>query len=221
MKKFTLSLISILLAGCEVDIEKDIFLSELLNNPISTQNATLRVEVPSCYDFNDSRKPSKSLIDAQAKVPTIFKNAVFKECYSAQFKSFATFDFPIGVGRYVPDEKPKIENEINIISSPARDLVLSVNAKKAFRQQVQDLRNNSMFSNFSFSISLNVKNDLSDTQNIRILSSFIDGEPFVSSNSAMPANSVTKITLSDVSVNQMLTLSEQGGGVDVIYQIKQ
>ncbi len=55
------------------------------------------IEVSSCNDYEDSRKESKNLIELKQKVPTIFKNAEYVECYRKKFDSYAHFTIPVAV----------------------------------------------------------------------------------------------------------------------------
>lgn len=117
MKKSIAVLASIvLLSGCKVDVETKINTDDLLSLQHKTVVGNINVEVPSCNDFEDSRKESKSLIQIKEKLPTVFKNVEFKECYKQKFNSYASFSVPVGVGN-VDGKFNAVDAEIYIVSN--------------------------------------------------------------------------------------------------------
>lgn len=176
MKKlFALSLFTLALAGCKTEVEKDVSLKTLLSEPVKTETALLNVEISSCSSHEDSRKESDSLIKIKSKIPNVFPKAVFKECYSKNFNSFASFEIPVGVGAIEDNKKPNFENDINIYSYGNRKL--NVSTSKQLSESIRNFLKSEYISNFNFNISLNVTNDTDRDHNFSILSSYIDNDP--------------------------------------------
>lgn len=86
------------LNGCKIDMGASIPLSGLLGSELKTGSADLYVEVPACNSYEDSRQPSKGLVDAKNEIAKIIPESEFKECFQKKFNSFASFSVPIAYG---------------------------------------------------------------------------------------------------------------------------
>ncbi|EJD6411204.1 hypothetical protein M0L70_RS16145 [Providencia rettgeri] len=106
----------VLLSGCKVDVVAKVNTDDLLSLDHKIVQGNINVEVPSCNDFEDSRKESKSLIQIKEKLPTIFKTVEFKECYKQKFNSYASFSVPVGIGSFVGEAKT-VDTEIYVFSN--------------------------------------------------------------------------------------------------------
>lgn len=176
MKKLlTLSLISFSLAACKTEIEKDVSIKQLLSSPVQTETALLNIEISSCASHEDSRKESDALIQIKSKIPNVFHKAVFKECYSKNFNSFASFEIPVGIGKVDNIKEPNFENDINIYSYENRKL--NVSTSKSLSENIRNFLKSEHIPNFIFNISLNIKNDTETEQTFSILSSYVDNSP--------------------------------------------
>lgn len=186
--------------GCKTEIEKDVSLNTLLNDPIKTETALLNVEVSACGSHEDSRKPSDSLIKVQQKIPTVFTQAKYKECYQQNMTSYASFEIPIGVG--VAPETGDIKDEISIYSFGDRKL--NVRTQQALAKRIRDFVKSEYISNLEMIISLNVINDTQQDQVFSVLSSYVDGVP-VSYFPKLPLKKGQKmnIRLSNVSADML------------------
>ena len=201
MKKlFALTLCAMAVVGCKTEIEKDVSLNTLLNEPIKTETALLNVEVSACGSREDSRKPSDSLIKVQQKIPTVFTQAKYKECYQQNMTSYASFEIPIGVG--VAPETGDIKDEISIYSFGDRKL--NVRTQQALAKRIRDFVESEYISNIEMIISLNVINDTQQEQFFSVLSSYVDGTP-VSYFPKLPLKKGQKmnIRLSNVSADML------------------
>ncbi|MEE6081882.1 hypothetical protein, partial [Avibacterium paragallinarum] len=159
MKKLVIGLSILTLVGCKAEIEKNISLNSLLNEPLKTELAELKVEVASCHDHQDSRKPSNSLLQVQAKLPQLFNTAKFKECYSSNFDSFAVFEIPVGIGEL--QKGITAENDINLVSKKEEGNILFLGAKKSLKERLNDfIRSEPMIRALKPSITLYLTNDL-------------------------------------------------------------
>lgn len=174
MKKlFVLTLCAIAVTGCKTEIEKDVSLNTLLNEPIKTETALLNVEVSACGAREDSRKPSDSLIKIQQKIPAVFTQAKYKECYQQNMNSYASFEIPIGIG--VAPETGEIKDEITIYS--VGDRKLNVRTDQKLAKRIRDFVKSEYISSLEMIVSLNVINDTQQEQSFTVLSSYIEGMP--------------------------------------------
>ena len=174
MKKlFALTLCTLAIAGCKTQIEKDVSLNTLLNEPIKTETALLNVEVSACGSHEDSRKPSDSLIKIQQKIPTVFTQAKYKECFQQNMNSYASFEIPIGVG--IAPEKGELNDDITIYS--IGDRKLNVRTKQELAKRIRNFVKSEYISDLEMIVSLNVINDTQQDQTFTVLSSYVDGTP--------------------------------------------
>lgn len=174
MKKlFVLTLCAIAVTGCKTEIEKDVSLNTLLNEPIKTETALLNVEVSACGAREDSRKPSDGLIKIQQKIPAVFTQAKYKECYQQNMNSYASFEIPIGIG--AAPETGEIKDEITIYS--VGDRKLNVRTDQQLAKRIRDFVKSEYISNLEMIVSLNVINDTQQDQSFTVLSSYIEGMP--------------------------------------------
>ncbi|MCP9268660.1 hypothetical protein M5U04_11280 [Xenorhabdus sp. XENO-1] len=94
---------ALILSGCKVDIETKVNTDDLTSVEHKMVRGDIDIEVSSCNDYEDSRKESKNLIELKQKVPTIFHNSEYVECYRKKFDSYAHFTIPIEIGLYTGD----------------------------------------------------------------------------------------------------------------------
>ena len=226
MKKLLPITLSVLfLSACKTEVEKEVSLSKLLNDPISVENAVLNVEVAGCNDFQDSRQPSQSLLDAQQKVPFVFTNATFKECYRQNFNSYAVFEIPIGVGVITEETQKNSLPEINLFSfkHENKSLPLGVMIKEGLKQRLNKLQKTEIMANaVDFSVVLKVKNDLTDkNKNFRIVSSYVNNTPYpdgIDLDLEKTTNKSIEIKLSNVSIDSLL--KTEGDGLIAVIKSK-
>ncbi|PHM68899.1 hypothetical protein [Xenorhabdus sp. KJ12.1] len=88
----------LILSGCKVDVETKVNTDDLTSVEHKLVKGNIDIEVSSCNDYEDSRKESKNVIELKKKIPTIFKNAEYVECYRKKFDSYAHFTIPVAVG---------------------------------------------------------------------------------------------------------------------------
>ncbi|PHM33556.1 hypothetical protein Xmau_04515 [Xenorhabdus mauleonii] len=103
MKKWLVAAASVLvLSGCKVDVETKVNTDDLTSVEHKLVQGDINVEVSSCANYDDSRQESKDLINLKQKIPTIFTEAKYVECYRKNFDSYAHFTIPVAVG-VLPD----------------------------------------------------------------------------------------------------------------------
>ncbi len=170
-------------AGCKIHIDIPVKMSMLKPDVSGSETTegdplvfgTVRAEIPSCHDFSDTRKPSSSLLETKSKIPTIFNDAEFKECYSKNFVTFAEFSIPIAIDKH-KDGKYSRDDCINVIS--LENQVLSLAIPPSIRNQLQ------LYTDQSFAIdslepvvSIYLKNDIGREIKATVVGIYVDDEP--------------------------------------------
>lgn len=179
-KGFFVLPLALLLAGCKVDIDTEIPISKVLSDGLHEAKSSLSVEVASCTSYEDSRKPSSTLLEAQKTVAAMFTGSEYKECFTQKFKSYATFDLPIVYGAYA-DGAVKDDGKIHILSKEAKHIYLDISPK--LKKKVSDIQNNkysiAAFNASDLSIYIKFINDQSNTISADIISSFAGNIPIL------------------------------------------
>ena len=200
MKKlFTLTFCALAVVGCKTQVEKDVSLKSLLNDPIKTETALLNVEVSSCGSSEDSRKPSESLLKMQNIVPSVFPQAKYKECFRKKLDSFASFEIPIGVG--VVDDNTKLENGINIYRYNNR--LLNVNVTKELSKNIKQALKNNHESKLDLEILITLKNDTGEEQAFNAYSLYWNNAPISVGYPTLKNNENVLIRLSNASSDEL------------------
>lgn len=200
MKRITkvamLVLTSVLIAGCKTTVETEVKLSDLLNGPTKQLAGGLYVEVPACQSHEDSRQPSKVLLDVQKVVPSIFADAKYEECYRKGFESFARFSVPVVLDKE-DDRKPASAAHINLESNGVALLAVSVPA--AIKAKIDAAKKKSPIGKLDLQFRIMVKNDTDKDVPFITVAAFINEDPHVYSNLTVKAGGSFLVTLSDVS----------------------
>ncbi|SCZ71405.1 hypothetical protein SAMN02982990_03731 [Photorhabdus luminescens] len=198
MRKLILcSVMALALAGCKTELSTSVSVNQLLSEHVKTVASDLLVEVSACGDYKDSRQSSKSLLDAQEKVPAIFADAEYVECFRKGMDSFAHFKIPVSVGNSSVTGSTK---GIHLYGDGTDILAISI--PKEMKKKINQM-DSSMASKTK--ISINVKNDTDKVLKITGFSVFLnDKEPIVISNFSWKVGSEIKLTLSNVSVASAL-----------------
>lgn len=200
MKKlFAITFCVLSLSACKTEVEKDISLNTLLNNPINTESALLNVEIASCNSHEDSRKPSDALIKIQEQIPTVFAQAKYKECFSKKMESFASFEIPIGVGRV--DDNTVLENDISIYSYKNRQL--NIKTSDTLANNIREFVKREYINKLEFNILLNVTNDTEENRNFMLYSAYLDNAPATIRNFSFKKGSSIHIKLSNTSADSL------------------
>lgn len=205
MKKFLIiALSAMLLSGCKVDMSTKINTDDLLSDQHKLISGNLSIEVPSCNDFEDSRKDSQMLVDLKEKIPTVFRNAEFKECYKQKFNSFANFEIPIGIGSFRGEYK-SVDTDIYIVSTD--DVYVGAIMGKDVISRMNSLKKE-MPTDLNIKLTLNIEKGKQPIPNVALLGSYMTGvesknSPILISKIAIESKSI-KVKLSDVS-NSLLT----------------
>ncbi|HED5887992.1 TPA: hypothetical protein R5S02_003183 [Salmonella enterica] len=98
IKKYFPLCFALALSGCKIDLSTTVNMDDVTSKQHSATTADLNFEVAACNDYEDSRKESRSLIEAKGEVPGIFNGAEYVECFNKKFTSYAHFRVPVEVG---------------------------------------------------------------------------------------------------------------------------
>lgn len=200
MKKFLiLPLCALVLTACKTEIEKDVSLSALINEPLRTETALLNVEISSCSSHEDSRKPSDSLIKIQQKIPNVFPSAKYKECYSKNYNSFASFEIPIGIGAV--DDNTEFENDINVYSYKNRQL--NVRTSEKLSKNIRNFLKSEYISNLEFNVVFSLTNDMNEDKSFNVYSAYIDDSPLSFYTVSLKKGQTYKVKLSNASSDML------------------
>lgn len=205
MKKIiAISCCALALSACKTEIEKEVSLNVLLNDPVKVETGILNVEISSCSSHEDSRKPSDALIKVQQKIPNVFSQAVYKECYKKKFNSFASFEIPIAVGKL--GDNPKLEHDINIYSYKNR--YLNVRTSEKLAKNIREFVKKEYVSNLQLSLLLNVKNDTDKDLDVTFVSAYVKDSPVDLFNKTFKKGESINLKLSNSSADMLWRYEE-------------
>lgn len=189
------------LAGCKVQSATQINLSDLQDSSFVETSSYLRLEVPSCDSYEDSRQPSKSLIEAQESIPRIFPGAEYSDCFSQQFTSWAQFVVPVGVD-HSDDGQPVTSETFSLLSPDGRSLFFQV--PQALKQRIAEAEDQPMAPSLEFDIRLRLTNDSGEDIQYLVISSWADQEAISAGGRSLSAGEDLDLKLSDVSVDEAM-----------------
>lgn len=191
------------LAGCKTQMRADIPLSVLLDPEVDSVPGTVRLEVLSCNDYEDSRQPSDSLVKAKEILPTIFPGAEFSECYSQNMTSWAEFSIDLPIDRDNDSEAFASNDAFNITTT--ENLPLGVAAPPALIERMEQARKSEMMMpNFDYSISFNVINDTDAVFPVTVLSAWVGDTPLTFQGIDIPQGDEFTLRLSDVAIDRAI-----------------
>lgn len=185
------------LAGCKTAVNSEVSVSDLQGGQSKELPGALYVEVASCTDFEDSRKPSKTLLDVQQKIPGVFPTAVYKECFRQKMDSYAHFEMPLFLD-LDKDGKLGSEQTINVISNDTAVLGLAVPAdmQKKIAQAKKDV-----IGALDLSVLVKVTNDTKEPFRFSVGAAYIDDTPVMDNVLSAPPGASFIVRLPDVAVD--------------------
>lgn len=199
MKKniLSLSIFLFLFGGCEATIVSSVKASSLLALEASVVKSQLLIEVTSCSSYEDSRKPSSSVIKAKQVIPEIFQGVEYKDCFSKEMTSYANFMLPIQVGT----DKPS-SSQISILSN--KENLLYVTMPSYIKQKIKEVENREMSSISKMSINLRLQNDMKKKFSFKVLSSYVRGVPYIDRGYTLDDGKSIELLLSNTSADEAL-----------------
>lgn len=214
MKVFKLAAIataSVALVGCKTEFNADVPLTALQDESISSLPATVRLEVPSCNDYEDSRQPSKAVVKAQEMVPSIFPSAEFTECYSQSMDSWAEFSLDLPIDRSGDPDSFASEDAFNLVSDD--NLLFGLSAPPALIERLELARKaEMMMPDFEYGFSFNISNDTGQALDAFVFSSWVDDFPMTSTEIGIPDGATFTLRLSDVAIDRAI----KAGQADIL-----
>ncbi|EDB6599523.1 hypothetical protein AHR24_22590 [Salmonella enterica subsp. diarizonae] len=202
---FVAASVALALSGCKIDLGASIPLSGLLGSELQTGSADLYVEVPACSSYEDSRQPSKGLIDAKNEVEKVIPDSTFKECFKKKFNSYAQFSAPVSYG---PANKVSDStSQIRVLYNTEKDLVyveLGPKIKQGLEQARKKPSISGGFSPSDLSVNLKIKNDTGKVVQADFAGAFIDQYPVIFTDAVnVETGKELTIRLSDVSTSRL------------------
>ena len=196
----TLALLLLIgVSGCKAKIEKDLKVSDLISEEPKQTTADLYVEVAACDDYEDSRKPSNSVIEARQSIPQIFSEAEYVECFDIRFDSFAHFKIPMMLQKEGNIKAPS-DKYVSIFTNDTS--LVSFSVPEVIRNNIARAEKESFGANsLEFEVSFNLINDTTKDLPIQTLAVFVEDYPELFSSMTLRAGQKVNIVLSDVSVS--------------------
>lgn len=192
----------VILTGCKTVIGTEVSLLDIIDSKTKVIGGHLFAEVASCDSFEDSRKPSDAVLEAQRTIPTVFNDAKYIECYSKEFESYAHFSIPITLDKDA-DGKLASEDHINIISN--KDTLLSVGVPGSIKTNLERVEKENMgMVSFDIKVQINVKNDTGKDFPFKVFSAYVQNYPYIFGELSANKDSGFLVRLSDVSVDNAL-----------------
>ncbi|HAO24370.1 MULTISPECIES: hypothetical protein [unclassified Methylophaga] len=196
MKKTILLPIFLILSACKVDTVIDVSTDQLRNETPENLTASLYLEIPSCNDYEDSRRESDSLVNAKAKTPQLFKGAEYVECFTQKMDTWAHFKIPVAI---IKDSRSPV-TDLNLVSNEFT--LMGMAAKEDFVKRLEDENSRSYVSN-DYYIEINLKTN--EEFDIKVISAYLQDHPYTIGTGTFKKDATIKISLSDVSIDQLLT----------------
>lgn len=187
------------LISCKGKIETEISVSEILSSPTKLISGDFYLEVISCSDYEDSRNPSDSVIQAKEKIPIVFSGAEYVECFTKEMDFFAHFKIPIALDKNLTANLAS-DDHINIVSNSKALLMLGI--PKGIKIKLEQLKKDIFGLDIDFSVFITIKNDTDQDFSFNAFSVYVDENPFVINLLTMRPGMSFVFKLSDVSIDQ-------------------
>lgn len=165
----------IVLTGCNLEHNSRVKQSQLMGE-IKTIEATLRVEVPSCTNYQDKTKPSNDLLKTTDLIKNLFAESEYEGCKNENMKSMATYIAPMEVGTLPPDTKEFDTKGVSLIRN--QNGVVFFCLSKKIRTQIAEGKKSSTASNLTLNVNIRLNNDTEKDSKIFPYAVFADGHAF-------------------------------------------
>lgn len=186
MKKLLFTAV-LFLTACEVEFEVPVNLSDINSDKIIERSANMMVQVPTCNDYEDSRKESDTLVQIKNEMVKALPIAKYKECFTKEMYSWAVFNLPAaiipeknseqaaidGVYQNTPVTITILETEDKGVKSSALVMQIPGFIKKDLKKFAED-----NYTDLDISIRQNVTNDLKKNYSVGGLSAYLFGKPY-------------------------------------------
>ncbi|WP_341666973.1 DUF7424 family protein [Alcaligenes sp. SDU_A2] len=205
LKTGTFTLLA-LLAGCKTHISTEIKQSDLNASANKLIAGQLMIEVAGCNDYQDSRKPSSSVLDVQKMIPAIFSDATYVECFRQKMDSYARFSLPVALD--VDRDDTIFSNDHINFRRDEHALLKVVIPKKVKERLDANTKRNLGSTNLDLNFHIQLLNDTEQPLDFNAYAVFINGSPQIINTLQLPKNERIQITLSNVSVQTAIQHSQ-------------
>jgi len=189
----------LLLCGCQVGILTPLKVSQLASNKDSQLQATLYINIDSCYENRNSGKEGSQLNKAKIKVAKIFTGAHYTDCLTKSFSSFAAFSIPVALihGKIEDTHLSKLSinhtGQGNTVLRVPTDMAKRIIAYKNEEPSAFDLK-----------VGVKIINDTHSPFKKNVMSVYVNDQPNNYAGITIAPNEAAIIQLSDVGVAALL-----------------
>lgn len=187
------------LAACDIEVKTVLAVSDLRAQQDKGIAGTIVLEVPSCTDFEDSRKPSDALLESVAIVERIFPDAQYKECYRKQMSAYA--EFAVILNLSFDDEQIDSER-INLISGET--ILLGIYLPREILARLAQAEERNFGLSFDFSFEITLDNDSQEDFDFMALGVFADSEPALFRSLSLRGGERLILKPSDVTIAEIM-----------------
>jgi len=207
IKMAAVAVAGVALAGCRTEFNAEVPMSALQDEAVKELPATVRLEIMTCDDYEDSRKPSDSLVKAQEMMPRVFPTAEFTECYDQGMDTWAAFDIALPIDRDGEAGEYASEDAFNLTYTP--DLPLGVAVPPAVLERLEQAQSaDMMMGSLDYAITLEVVNDTGEPLPVTVLSAWVGDQPATLQPMEVPAGESFALRFSDVLIDRAVETGE-------------
>lgn len=176
MKKILLlSVISLVLVGCKVDITAVVNSDELLLDEHTTVGGVLDVEILACTEENTSNTESESLIEAKKTISSIFNGVKYSECNVEGDTSIASFVIPIGVGSIRKEGGYTVNEGTDIYIASDDDIYLGVFMQEETLKKIESA-NEKLQTNLNMNFSILLEKGEQPIPDVFVIAAYINDD---------------------------------------------
>jgi len=172
---FVLIIFVFALTGCKLEHTSRVKQSQLMGE-IKTVDATIRVEVPACTNYQDKTKPSNELLKTNDLIKKLFADSEYEGCKNENMNSMATYIAPMEVGTLPPDSKEFETKGVSLLRNQSGVVFFCLSKK--IRAQIAEGRKNSMANNLTLNVNIRLSNDTEKDSKVYPYAVFAGGHAF-------------------------------------------
>jgi len=188
----------IFLAGCKAEVYTSVSYNFLKDEEVKHIPGHIVMEVTSCSDYEDSRKPSSALTELVQSMPQVFSGAEFVECYRSGMDSLARFSIPIAISRVWGEFSDT--GTVNIFHG--EEALLAMGVPPELRSRIENiLQSNPMAPNIDMSFGFTFFNDSGGSLEASVLGAWVNNSPYVITRFEIEPYSEIEVDMSDVAMD--------------------
>ena len=187
------------LLGCDAKVQVSVLFSQLLKGAAVSIQSDLHVQIAGCQDSEDAKKPADSLVKVKETIPKVFALAVYVDCVTKGFETFARFQIPVGL-----NPKPADADVMMSVQTTAGALI-SFHVPRSIKESLDAVRRDSFGMNdLKLKVSIVLQNDTAVDKHIRVVGAYVDGVPKIDENVILAKGAAITVLLADVAVDRAL-----------------